>query len=192
MRLASLLAVLIAVLGPLSAAEPPVQRAVLAAGCFWCLESIFEGQPGVVDVRSGYAGGHTENPTYEQSNTGKTGHVEAVEIIFDPAKTNFSRLLDLYWKSFDPTEGRGVEPDFGPQYEPRVFFLNDAQRETAEASKAAVQKNYAKPIAVKIAPLDRFWPAEGYHQDFVRNNPNHPYVRNVSNERKERATAAQP
>lgn len=179
--------------GPARAADAPkTETTVLAAGCFWCLEAIFEAQPGVLEVVSGYAGGHTENPTYEESNTGRTGHAEAVEITFDPAKTSYEKLLDVYWRSFDPTDGRGVAPDFGSQYRPLILFSSEAERTTAEASKAALQKTLGKPVAVEIKPLTKFWPAEDYHQDFARKNPNHPYVRNVSYERMNRVGAPHP
>ncbi|MEM6911562.1 MAG: peptide-methionine (S)-S-oxide reductase MsrA [Verrucomicrobiota bacterium] len=161
-------------------ADPPTsEKAVLAAGCFWCLEAVLEGQPGVLDAVSGYAGGAKDHPTYRDHGQ----HAEAVEVTFDPAQISFAALLEVYWNSFDPTDGRGVIPDFGPSYRPILFFLNDEQKRIAEASKAAVQKRYPAPLAVPIEKLDKFWTAEGYHQDFVKRNPEHPYVVRWSYER---------
>ncbi len=169
----------------MSAAES--KTAVLAAGCFWCVEAIYERVPGVTDVVSGYAGGHTKNPTYESSNTGRTGHAEAVEITYDPAKVTFAELLDTYFKSFDPTEGRGVAPDFGSQYRPIAFYADEAEKKTIEDKIAEIQPDYDRPIAVEIDPLGTFWRAEDYHQDYEEKNPNNPYIRNVSVPRMKRA-----
>ncbi len=171
---------------------PGAETAVLAAGCFWCMEAIFEAQPGVLDVVSGYAGGDKANPTYEEVCAENTGHAEAVLITFDPQKTSLAKLLDVYWKSFDPTDGRGVAPDFGSSYRPVIFYADEAQKNAAEASKSEVQKGLSRPIAVEIVPLAKFWPAEEYHQDFARRNPNHPYVRNVTNERLDRVGVPHP
>ncbi len=174
-----------ATLTTMQAAES--KKAVLAAGCFWCVEAIYERVPGVTDVISGYAGGHTENPTYESSNTGTTGHAEAVEITYDPEKVTFPELLDTYFKSFDPTEGRGVAPDFGSQYRPIAFYSDDAEKTAITEKISEIQPNYDKPIAVEVEPLEKFWKAEDYHQDYEENNPNNPYIRNVSVPRMKRA-----
>ncbi len=163
------------------------KKAVLAAGCFWCVEAIYERVPGVTDVVSGYAGGHTENPTYESSNTGKTGHAEAVEITYDPEKITFAELLDPFFKSFDPTEGRGVAPDFGSQYRPIAFYSDEAEKQAIETKIAEIQPDYKKPIAVEITELKKFWLAEDYHQDYEEKNPNNPYIRGVSVPRMKRA-----
>mgnify|MGYP001033811790 FL=1 len=168
------------------------ETAVLAAGCFWCLEAIFEQQPGVINVDPGYAGGTMLNPTYENHGHGADSHAESIEITFDPEKTSFEKLLDVYWRSFDPTEGRGVAPDFGPSYRPIVFYLTPGQKKTAEASKAALQKTLDKPVAVEIKALDKFWPAEEYHHDYAEKNPNSPYVRSVTYERMDRVGAEHP
>ncbi|MEA3188506.1 MAG: peptide-methionine (S)-S-oxide reductase [Chthoniobacter sp.] len=157
-----------------------LQKADFAAGCFWCMEAIFDRVPGVTDVVSGYAGGHTVNPTYEENSTGKTGHAESIEVTYDPTKVTFSQLLDVYWRTLDPTDGRGVEPDFGSQYRPILFYRNDEQKTEIEKSKAEVQKKYKKPIAVEVAKLDKFYPAEEHHQNYVRLHPDDSYVRNVS------------
>ncbi len=161
-------------------ASAATEQAVLGAGCFWCMEGIFEAQPGVTNVVSGYAGGAEPDPTYEQVGSGGTGHAECIEITFDPAKTSLRQLLDVFWKSFDPTDARGVAPDFGPQYRSLILFANDAQRRIAGESKAEAQKHFKKPIATGIAPLTKFYPAEEYHQDYVRKHPDNPYVRHVS------------
>ncbi len=154
----------------LTAGEP--QKATLGAGCFWCVEAIYERVDGVLDVVSGYAGGKEQNPTYENHG----GHAEAVQITFDPDKVSFEKLLELFWKSHDPTNGTGVAPDFGRSYRPILFYHNDAQRMSIAKVKGEVQKTLSKPIATEIVPFEAFWPAEDYHQDFVFKNPNYPYV----------------
>ncbi len=181
----SLALLIFSTLANMNAAE--TKKAVLAAGCFWCVEAIYERVPGVTDVISGYAGGHTENPTYESSNTGRTGHAEAVEITYDPEKVTFAELLDPFFKSFDPTEGRGVAPDFGSQYRPIAFYSDAAEKEAIEKKIADIQPQYDKPIAVEVTELTKFWKAEDYHQDYEENNPNNPYIRNVSVPRMKRA-----
>lgn len=178
---------LIAVVASARAAE---EKAALAAGCFWCMEAIFEQQPGVTNVVSGYAGGTKKNPTYHNHGFGPSAHAETIEITFDPEKTSFEKLLDLYWKTFDVTDGRGVAPDFGYSYRAIVFYLNDDQKRIAEKSKAELQKTLDKPVKVEIKALDEFWPAEDYHQDYVKNHPYDPYVRNVSYERMDRVGAS--
>lgn len=156
------------------------QTAVFAAGCFWCVEAIYEQQPGVEKVVSGYAGGETENPTYEQVSTGRTGHFEAVMVYFDPDKTSFRKLVDYFWKTHDPTNAKGVWPDFGPQYRSAILTNGPEQAKEVEASRVEAQKKFDKPIATIVKPLQTFYPAEEYHQDYVRRNPNQGYVRNVS------------
>jgi len=167
--------VLIALAAPgLRAAEP--EKAVFAAGCFWCVEAIYERVPGVQDAVSGFAGGTTPDPTYESHGD----HIEAVEVTFDPDKVSYEQLVRIFFKSHDATDGRGVEPDFGPSYRSALLYRNTAQRATIERVKAEVQKTLPKPIATILRKFERFYPVEEYHQDFVRKNPNHPYVRNVS------------
>lgn len=153
---------------------------VVAAGCFWCLEAIYEPQPGILNVVSGYSGGPEKNPTYEQVSRGQTGHTEAIKIDYDPTQTNLDEILALFWKSFDASDARGVAPDFGPQYRHVLFYSTPEEKELMEASKKAEQARIKKPVATTIVALDEFWPAEKYHQDYVKNNPNNPYVRNVS------------
>jgi len=181
MKHITLLSVLVTLLSmnPVSRAAE-TEKAYFAAGCFWCVEAIFERVPGVSSVVSGYAGGTKENPTYEETGRGTTGHAESVGITFDPAKVTYAELLTWFWKSHDPTDARGVAPDFGTQYRSALFYTNDAQKQAIEQSKAEWQKKVSKPIATEVAPLKKFYPAEDYHQDFVKLHPNHPYVRSVS------------
>ncbi len=162
------------------------ERAVLGAGCFWCVEEIYEAVPGVVSVTSGYAGGSEPNPTYKDVGRGRTGHAEVVEIEFDPSKVSYGKLLDVFWETHDPTEARGVSPDFGSQYRSLILPNSPGQAEIAEQSKAKAQKGLRKPIATEIKNLATFYPAEAYHQDYVKNHPNDPYVRNVSQPRLQR------
>jgi peptide methionine sulfoxide reductase msrA/msrB len=147
--------------------------ATLAAGCFWCTEAAFSHIDGVIQVTSGYSGGHTKNPTYEQVCTGTTGHLEAVQIIFDPDVLSYDELLDVYWRQFDPTDAGGSFFDRGPQYLSAVFFHNEQQRASAEASKQALEdsKIFDKPIATKIIKFEQFYAAEEYHQQYCTRNP---------------------
>lgn len=164
----------------LAGGRTATRKAVFAAGCFWCTEAIFQQVPGVLSVTSGYAGGSAEDATYEEVGTGMTGHAEAIEITFDPAKVTYEKLLEIFWKTHDPTDPRGVAPDFGPQYRSALFYANDEEKAAIEASIAEAQKAHAKPIVTEVAPLKGFFKAEAYHQDFVERNPAHPYVRSVS------------
>ena len=164
--------------------EVPVQdgleRAYFASGCFWCVEAVFESVKGVKEAISGYSGGHTKNPTYEESNTGKTGHAEAVEVIYDPQVINFDTLTDVYFGSMDPTQKNGQGPDMGSQYRSIIFYQNETQKKIIEEKIEEISKNYDKPIAVEVLPFQKFWKAEAYHQNYERNHPNDPYIRNVS------------
>ncbi len=157
-----------------------LEKATVGAGCFWCVEAIYEQLPGVTDVVSGYAGGPEKNPKYRQVAAGLTGHAEVVQITFDSEKTSFRELIDYFWKTHDVTDGTGVWPDFGPQYRSIILAHNEAQLHTAIASRDAAQSQFDKPIATQITLLEKFYVAEDYHQDFVRFNPNHPYVRNIA------------
>lgn len=160
-------------------AAPP-QKATLGAGCFWCVEAIYEQLPGVLDVVSGYAGGTEKNPTYQQVGSGRTGHAEVVQITFDPDVVSYRELIDYFWKTHDVTDGRGVWPDFGRQYRSIILAHGPEQRLIAKASRDAAQANYDKPIATELVLLDTFYPAEDYHQDYVRRHPRDSYVQNVS------------
>ena len=149
------------------AASPP--QATFAGGCFWCVEAAFEGLPGVISVTSGYTGGKSANPTYE--NYSKAGHVEVIRIDFDPAKTSYARLLDVFWRNIDPTVADRQFCDVGSQYRSAIFVHDAAQRKAAEASLAAVAKKLGLPVKTQIADAGRFYPAEEYHQDYAKKNP---------------------
>ena len=179
------LAVMFALLGFAGAADaakpaakpaaPAVRTevAVFAMGCFWCGETQFEQQPGVLSVISGYAGGPEQNPTYEEVSAGTTGHYESIQVTFDPAKTSYAKLIDLFWHGIDPTQGDGQFCDRGRQYRSVVFVADARQKQVAEATKAAIEASgvLKKPIVTQILPAGRFWPAEDYHQDFWRKDP---------------------
>jgi peptide methionine sulfoxide reductase msrA/msrB len=149
------------------------EKATLAAGCFWCVEAAFRNLDGVKDVTSGYAGGNVKNPTYEQVCSGTTGHVEAVQVLFDPSVISFSELLDVYWKQFDPTDSGGSFYDRGEQYMSIIFYNNEAQKNAAEKSKNLLDKSgiFKLPVATKILPFTTFYPAEEYHQGYSGKNP---------------------
>lgn len=149
------------------------EKAIFAAGCFWCTEAAFQDVPGVVSAVSGYTGGTVSNPTYEQVSSGRTGHAESVEVTFDPAKISYEKLLDIFWVNHDPTVTNRQFCDSGTQYRPAIFTLNDQQKRLAEASKAKWQKEkpFPQPILTQIVPAGRFWPAEDYHQDYYKKNP---------------------
>ena len=171
---------------PLVAKE---QEVVVAAGCFWCVEEIYEAIPGVTEAISGYSGGDVENPTYKQVSTGKTGHVEAVLVKYDDEKTTLETLLKYFWKSHDASDPRGVSPDYGSQYLSELFYETEGEKKIMEASKEAEAKRLGKKVATKIVPLKKFWPAEDYHQDYVKKHPENGYVKGVSIPRKERTLA---
>lgn len=156
-----------------SAVPDNLRQATFAGGCFWCSESDLEKVEGVVSVVSGYTGGDTPNPTYEQVSSGFTTHLEAVQVTYDPAKVSYERLLDAFWRHIDPTDAGGQFVDRGNQYRSAIFYHDDAQRKAAEASKRAVEKVrvFQKPIVTEIRPFVRFYPAEEYHQDFYKKNP---------------------
>jgi len=159
-------------------AEPEpmkTEKATLGGGCFWCVEAVYETLPGVLAVTSGYAGGQTPDPTYEQICTGKTGHAEVVQVEYDPAKISYERIVDLFWEAHDPTTLNRQGADTGTQYRSIILTSDDAQEKIAEASKARAQAKFQSPIVTEIVPLEKFYPAEGYHQDFYHQNPMHPY-----------------
>lgn len=151
------------------------ETATLGGGCFWCVEAVYERLPGILSVTSGYAGGHTENPTYEQIGTGKTGHAEVVQIEYDPSKISFEKIIDLFWDAHDPTTPNRQGADVGPQYRSIILAENDEQGRIARESMERAQPKFKSPIVTEIVPLTKFYPAEDYHQDFYRNNPMHPY-----------------
>ncbi|MFD2230982.1 peptide-methionine (R)-S-oxide reductase MsrB [Alkalimarinus sediminis] len=147
--------------------------ATFAGGCFWCVESDFEKVPGVNEVISGYVGGHVENPTYKQVSAGTTGHVEAVEVHYDPSQVSYNQLLDAFWKQIDPTDTGGQFVDRGFHYRPFIFYHNPEQKLMAEKSRDALAKSgrFNKPLATDIKAVSQFWPAEEYHQDYYKKNP---------------------
>lgn len=158
---------------PAAALRPGQAEAVFAAGCFWCTESDFEKLTGVISVESGYIGGTVHRPTYEEVGRGRTGHTEAVRVVFDPSRTTYDALLTHYWRTTDIFDGGGQFCDRGPQYRPALFPVDDAQRAAAEAGKAAMAARFGKPVAVTIEPKAVFYVAEGYHQDYFKKNPVH-------------------
>lgn len=150
-------------------------KATFAGGCFWCMEGPFEELEGVKEVLSGYAGGHTENPTYEEVCTGTTGHTEVVQIIYDSEKVDYSTLLNIFWRQIDPTDPGGSFVDRGSQYRSAIFYHDESQKALALASKKKLEKSgkFDKPVATEISELKKFYPAEAYHQDFYKTNTEH-------------------
>jgi peptide-methionine (S)-S-oxide reductase len=157
----------IAMMKPAAAAT---ETAVFAGGCFWCIHAEYEQTDGVVKVLSGYTGGRTQNPTYEQISTGTTGHIEAVEVVFDPAKVTYEKLLDIFWGNIDPTDADGQFCDKGSQYRAGIFYTSDAQKAAAEHSLKTVDEKLETPVAAFIRPAVKFWPAEEYHQSYYKKN----------------------
>ena len=149
------------------------QKATFAGGCFWCMEPPFEKLEGVVSVISGYTGGQKENPTYKEVSTGTTGHAEAIEVLYDPAKTSYEKLLDVFWHNIDPTDPTGQFVDKGSQYRSAVFYHNEEQKRLAEESKKNLEqsKRFKKPIVTEITAVSKFYPAEDYHQGYCRIHP---------------------
>jgi peptide-methionine (S)-S-oxide reductase len=155
------------------AAPPAYAKATFAGGCFWCMEEVYEKIPGVISAVSGYMGGRTKNPTYEQVSTGGTGHAEVVQVEYDPRKVSYEKLLDAFWHNVDPTQRDAQFCDHGSQYRSAIFYHNEEQKKATDASRAALEK--AKPfkgeIVTQIAPAAEFYPAEEYHQDYYKKNP---------------------
>lgn len=169
-------ALLLPMNSPLAAAAPPqLASLVVGGGCFWCTEAAYELLPGVKTVVSGYAGGHVPNPTYEQISTKKTGHAEVIRIDYDPAVVSLERLLDHFWQVHNPTQVGGQGNDRGPQYRSIILYADAAQQAAAEKSRDAAAKVFRDPITTEIVPLEKFWPAEAYHQDYFARNPNAGY-----------------
>ncbi|WED56621.1 peptide-methionine (S)-S-oxide reductase MsrA [Exiguobacterium profundum] len=152
-----------------------MEKATFAGGCFWCMVTPFEELPGIEGIVSGYMGGQVDNPTYEQVKTGTTGHLEVVQITYDPALFSYERLLELYWIQTDPTDDGGQFQDRGPQYAPAIFYHTEEQRIAAEASRdvLAASGRFSAPIVTKIIPATTFFAAEDYHQDYHKKNPKH-------------------
>lgn len=155
------------------------EKATLAGGCFWCLEAVYKRISGVVEVTSGYAGGHVANPTYKEVCTGQTGHAEVVQIEYDPSIVSYEQILDLFWEAHDPTTLNRQGADVGTQYRSAIFYHNDEQRRIAQESKEKAQENFSDPIVTEINELDAFYSAEDYHQDYFDTNPQAGYCRVV-------------
>lgn len=148
--------------------------ATFAGGCFWCMEPPFDALEGVYTVESGYTGGHKKHPTYKEVCTGETGHAESIQVVYDPGKLSYEKLLDVFWHNIDPTSGDGQFCDRGNQYRPEIFYHTDEQKQLAEASKKKLEESGRfKKIAVNITAASTFYPAEDYHQEYYKKNPEH-------------------
>ena len=169
------LAAILAAASVSQAAPAPRAAAVFAGGCFWCEETAFEGVPGVFAVTSGYIGGQLDNPTYEQVSAGGTGHAEAVEVVYDPSKITYEKLLDIFWRNVDPFQKDAQFCDHGSQYRSGIFYRGDEQKNAALASlrKLEAQPRFKGKIVTEIVPAAKFYPAEDYHQDYYKKNPVH-------------------
>lgn len=152
-------------------AQDHKEKAVFAGGCFWCMHAEFEGRKGVTMVMSGYTGGHVANPTYEQVSSGETGHVEAIEVIYDPRIVSYADLLSIFWSNVDPTDADGQFCDKGSQYHAGIFYFGDTQKKLAEESAAKVEAKLGRKVATFIRPADLFYEAEDYHQGYYKKNP---------------------
>ncbi len=149
------------------------ETAIFAGGCFWCMEKPYDKIDGVISTVSGYTGGHTENPTYKQTSTGTTGHYEALLVEYDPAKVEYEKLLDIFWKNIDPFDDKGQFCDKGPQYRAAIFTKNEKEKELAKKSKDTLQKtlNSKAIIVTEVLPAKQFYNAEDYHQNYYKKNP---------------------
>lgn len=156
-----------------SPAAAKTAKATFAAGCFWCVEPPFDKLDGVLSTTSGYTGGTKKNPTYEEVSSGGTGHTEAVEIVYDPSRVSYEKLLDVFWRNVDPLTPNAQFCDHGDQYRSAIFFHDDEQKRLAEKSKKDLEASgrFTQPIVTEIAPAGAFWPAEDYHQDYATKNP---------------------
>jgi peptide-methionine (S)-S-oxide reductase len=156
-----------------SPAPDATALATFAGGCFWCMEHPFDQLPGVLSVTSGYTGGHLKQPTYEQVSAGGTGHTESVQVVYDPAKVDYTKLLDVYWHNIDPLTSNAQFCDHGTQYRSAIFYHDEEQRRRAEESKQALEASgrFKAPIVTEIVPASEFYPAEEYHQHYYRKNP---------------------
>jgi peptide-methionine (S)-S-oxide reductase len=157
-----------------------LKKAYFASGCFWCVEAIYESVLGVENVTNGYSGGHTQNPTYESSNTGRTGHAEAVEVIYNPKEVSFKTLVNIYFSSQNPTQFNGQGPDRGSQYRSIIFYQNESEKMIIINKKNSLAKQLNSEIAAEIVPFEKFWIAEKYHQNYEQLHPNNRYIQNIS------------
>lgn len=153
-----------------TATDDELARATFAGGCFWCMEPPYDKVDGVTETISGFSGGHVENPTYDQVVRGGTGHLEVVQVVYDPEKVDYERLLELYWPNVDPFDGRGQFCDRGESYRPAIFVHNDKQERLARKSMQSMQQRFEQRIAVTIEPFEAFYPAEDYHQNYYEEN----------------------
>lgn len=153
-----------------SAMAAPSAEAIFAGGCFWCMEPPFDKTSGVLSTTSGYTGGKKSNPTYQDVSAGKSGHIEALKVVYDPSKVSYSQLLKIFWKNIDPVDGGGQFCDRGPQYQSAIFYLNEEQRKEAASSKAEVEKKITS-VKTELLAAQVFYPAEDYHQDYYQKNP---------------------
>lgn len=171
-----------------------LSTAYFASGCFWCVEEVFESVKGVKEAVSGYAGGSEKNPTYQQVSSGSTGHAEAVEVFYDPKVVSYTTLLKVFFNSQDPTTKNRQGPDAGTQYRSIAFYQNPNEKAETEAmiKELDASGKYASPIVTQVVPFEKFWPAEAYHQNYVRQHPDEGYVRSVSTPRFERFKKAMP
>ncbi|MDB6025465.1 MAG: Peptide methionine sulfoxide reductase msrA [Verrucomicrobiales bacterium] len=158
-----------------NAAPAKTEFATIGGGCFWCTEAVFQALDGVKKVTSGYAGGKTENPTYEQICTGQTGHAEVIQIEFDPAKISYDKLLEVFWEAHDPTTLNRQGNDVGTQYRSVIFYHNEGQKAVAQKSKDEASGRFSKQIVTEISPMTKFYSGEAYHQDYYRRNSSKPY-----------------
>ena len=170
-------------LDPISVNEKDIHKAYFASGCFWCVEAIYESLIGVIEVTSGYSGGDSNNPTYGLVNTKLTGHAETIEVVYDPSEISFSNLLDVYFGSQNIDQINGQGPDIGPQYRSIIFYQNNKQKTIIESKIKKIESEKNIKVAAEVYPFRKFWVAENYHQNFKKNNPNHPYIKNVSDPR---------
>ncbi len=169
------------------------KKAYFASGCFWCVEAVYESVKGVKESISGYSGGHTKNPTYESSNTGKTGHAEAVEIIYDPKVVSFSTLVDVYFGSQNVTQVNGQGPDRGSQYRSIIFYQNEEEKQIIDQKIKALNAELApEKVAAEVMAFEKFWIGEDYHQDYEKRHPNHGYIQKISIPRLNRFKAKFP
>jgi methionine-S-sulfoxide reductase len=165
--------------GPLAmAGETPMEKAekaTLAGGCFWCMQPVYDKLPGVVSTTVGYTGGAKANPTYEEVSTGRTGHFEAIEVLYDPSRISYPELLEAFWRSIDPTNDAGQFADLGPQYRTAIFYHDEEQKQQALASKEKLEKSgkFDEPVISAVLPASRFYPAEEYHQKYYVKNAGH-------------------
>ena len=161
--------------GSIIMSEKNIESAVVGGGCFWCVEAVFERVEGVVDVISGYAGGNKKNPTYKDVTSGRTGHAEVCQIMFNTDKISYDEILDIFWEAHDPTTLNRQGNDRGTQYRSAIYYQGNNQKLVVEKSIKKAEKLFDDPLTTEVKELDKFYVAEGYHQDYFENNPNAPY-----------------